>query len=118
MLTASSVKYYLETETNLYHTILADGVPTKMNRSWMFVGFTYDPITQKPYAFLNNQYTEMPVGANYIQTEPEKSLWFGGHAPFLIDNIFYFPKFSTAEEISAIYEMSMLAFLIDILLTL
>ena len=104
---ASGIQYYFEKETSVFHTTLVDGVAAKINRSWIFVGFTYDPVTQKPYAFLNNQYTEFSLLTTSSQSNPGKSLSFGGHSPFLIDNVFYFPKFSTAEEISAIYETSM-----------
>ena len=84
----------------------------------MFVGITYDPLNQKVYAFLNNQYTELTeYQTDQNQIDPGKSLSFGGNAHFLIDNVLYFPKFSTAEEISAIYKMSKLTFCFDILLT-
>ena len=81
-----------------------------MNRFWMFVGLTYDPVTKKAYAFLNNQYTEMPIASSGTQHESGESLRFGGHAPFMVDNVFYLPKFSTAEEISVVHEKSMFKF--------
>ena len=104
----NGLRYYIDISTYRYFTTLSDGVPTNMNRSWIFVGFTYDPVTQKAYAFLDNQYTEMTKDSSPAEkSSATKSQWFGGHAPFLVDNVFYFPKFSTAEEISAIYETSM-----------
>ena len=77
-------------------------IPT---RGWVFIGLTYDPSTTKSYCFYEKDYKEMSVHF-YGQNPPPKALAFAGNGPFFVDNIFYFPKYSTADEVSAIYDIS------------
>ena len=77
-------------------------IPT---RGWVFIGLTYDPSTTKSYCFYEKDYKEMSVSGT-AQNPPAKALAFAGNGPFFVDNIFYFPKYSTADEVSAIYDIS------------
>ena len=77
-------------------------IPT---RGWVFIGLTYDPSTTKSYCFYNEDYKEMSV-SGLAQGPPARALAFAGNGPFFVDNIFYFPKYSTAAEVSAIYDLS------------
>lgn len=73
-------------------------------RKWVFLGMTYDPVTTDSYCFYGNEYKKMSV-LSQTQSAP-KPFAFAGNIPFFLDNVFYFPKYSTADEISAIYNLS------------
>ena len=75
-----------------------------VTRKWSFMGMTYDPVTKDKYCFYDNEYTKMDT-QSATQSAP-KPLAFAGNTPFFLDNIFYFPKYSTGDEISAIYNLS------------
>ena len=82
--------------------------PTGENafRKWVFVGVTYDPTTDKIYSFTGeNSYLEGTTTSQSM-TQPTKDLGFSGLGAFFVDNVFYFPKYSTADEVKILYKLS------------
>ena len=78
----------------------------RINREWVFIGFTYDPSTSKAYTFFDEKYVEMAKTNQPSTNHGPAPFHFEGNAPFFVDNIFYFPKYSTTDEVSAIYNLS------------
>ena len=77
---------------------------------WHFYAVTYDPATDNAWCILDTELRQMTI-TTYSQSQPP-ALKFGGGQPFFIDDIVYYPKFSTAEMIEAVYNQSKLLIII------
>ena len=75
-------------------------------RKWVFIGLTYDPVTKKAYTFMDDKYVQMASGSKHPDFFPDRPLKFTGNSPYFVDNVFYLPKYSTADEVNAIYQLS------------
>ena len=75
-------------------------------QKWVFVGVTYDPITDGVYSFTGeNSYLQGSM-MSMTMTQPQYDLGFSGLGAFFVDNVFYFPKYSTADEVKILYNIS------------
>lgn len=99
--------FKLELDKKAFHKNMADVGENidRILREWVFIGLTYDPVSGKTYTFMDDKYVEMSYGET-LNIAPNRPLSFTGNAPYFVDNVFYFPKYSTADKINAIYQLS------------
>jgi len=75
-------------------------------RKWVFVGVTYDPITGGVYSFTGeNTYVQASLTSQSM-VQPQYDLGFSGLGSFFVDNVFYFPKYSTADHVKILYNLT------------
>jgi len=78
-------------------------VPTEFYQNWMFVSYTYDKSTQKLVCFLNERRLEVTTATLTSSRSPSPRALFGSIEKYLLDDVFFVPKFSTDDMISAYY---------------
>ena len=78
-------------------------------REWNFLAITYNPTsTKKVFGAVNNEYIDQFTILSISTQGKEQKTTFGRDQGqlFMLDDIVFFPKYSTERELSAIYNSS------------
>jgi len=73
-------------------------------RRWVFIGITYDPITDKYHCLLDG--TRFDAVASVINKPNQPEFTFTARQTYLMDDLIYLPKYVTIEEHLVIYNQS------------
>ena len=92
---------------NIHLTRSCDLNPYAINfdKQWHFLAISYNPNDQKIYCALNKNYIVSSNPASASQSIGLPFQFGGGHL-FYIDDVFYYPKFSTHDMMLKVYERS------------
>ena len=101
----SSTQLCIEIELNTYYWRLChNSIPQTVFREWFFLSVLFDPTTSALVSFLNEKRVVGSTTNRIMGTAHQ--LLFGGNQKFLLDDVLFFPKFSTDEMISTFYNTS------------
>ena len=103
------MRLVLKTETTEYWFATPTTFLEKAFREWTFVAITYNPTsTKKVFGAVNTQYIDQFV-IKTIETQITEDKFKFNPNPgdeVMLDDIVFFPKYSTERELSAIYNSS------------
>ena len=93
-------------ETEYYRCILTTN-GDEASRKWSFVAYTYDPVTKSFSCAFNDQIQKaLPPGAYSPRPLNNKFDIFTADMPFLMDDLFYFERYTNNDDLKALYETS------------